>query len=117
MSEELITKKIELENLDEAFVLFGNADINLKVLEDELDVAIVTRGETMNISGITSDVDLAEETIKQLACRLEKAYILESAMLNMLLIWPSRIKSNISLNYLMKKLPVIQKEKLYGLKH
>ena len=72
MSEELITKKIKLENLDEAVVLFGTADINLKVLEDELGVVIVTRGETMDLSGITSDVDLAEETIKQLQLVIRK---------------------------------------------
>ncbi len=72
MSEELITKKIKLENLDEALVLFGTADINLKVLEDELGVVIVTRGETMDLSGITSDVDLAEDTIKQLQLVIRK---------------------------------------------
>ena len=72
MSEELITKKIKLENLDEAVVLFGTADINLKVLEDELGVVIVTRGETMDLSGVTSDVDLAEETIKQLQLVIRK---------------------------------------------
>ena len=57
---------------DEAFVLFGNADINLKVLEEQFEIAIVTRGETLNISGSESNVAIAEETIKQLLFVIRK---------------------------------------------
>lgn len=66
MSEQNFSTKIELENSDEAVVLFGNADINLKVLEEEFEVAIVTRGETINVTGETENVKVAEETIRQL---------------------------------------------------
>jgi len=66
MSAELTTAKIELENQDEAFVLFGNADVNLKLLEEQFNVTIVTRGETVNLSGEASAIERATETIKQL---------------------------------------------------
>ncbi|MBS4194724.1 PhoH family protein [Lederbergia citri] len=66
MSAEITTVKIEIKNPDEAVVLFGNADINLKILEDQFNVTIVTRGETLNLSGETAAAEMAAETIKQL---------------------------------------------------
>lgn len=66
MSEELNSRKIELENADEAFALFGNADVNLKLLENEFDVEIVTRGEKVDITGESPSVIMAIETLKQL---------------------------------------------------
>lgn len=66
MSEELFKKQIQLENDDEVFVLFGSGDNNLKILEDEFQVKIVTRGETINISGEEEAVTQAGEAIRQL---------------------------------------------------
>jgi len=66
MSEEQVTVKIELESLNEAFVLFGNADIHLKLLEESFNVTIVTRGETVNVSGEVQAVENTSETIRQL---------------------------------------------------
>ncbi|MBW8348153.1 PhoH family protein [Bacillus sp. IITD106] len=72
MSAEMTTVKIEIENPDEAVVLFGNADINLKTLEDQFNVTIVTRGETLNLSGETGAAEMAAETIKQLLAVIRK---------------------------------------------
>ncbi|MBS4209071.1 PhoH family protein [Bacillus sp. FJAT-50079] len=72
MSEELITKKIELENTEEAFALFGNADLHLKQMEEEFAVAIVTRGEAINISGEEGSVALAQEILHQLLLVIRK---------------------------------------------
>lgn len=66
MAEEFVTKKIQLDSDDEAPVLFGNGDSNLKMLEEGLDVKIVTRGETLNVTGTPEAAAMAEETIKQL---------------------------------------------------
>lgn len=66
MSEEFITKTIHLESDDEVPVLFGNGDQNLKVLEEEFHVEIVSRGEKILITGEPSHVNGAEETIRQL---------------------------------------------------
>lgn len=66
MSEEFITNTIHLESDDEVPVLFGNGDQNLKALEEEFAVEIVSRGEKIHISGKPSNVVGAEETIRQL---------------------------------------------------
>lgn len=66
MADEFITNQIQLDGDDEAPVLFGNGDSNLKMLEDEFGVKIVTRGETLNVTGPPEAAALAEETIKQL---------------------------------------------------
>jgi phosphate starvation-inducible PhoH-like protein len=66
MSEELSTKHIQLDNDDEVFVLFGSGDHNLKILEDEFCVKIVTRGESISISGEKEAVAQADATIRQL---------------------------------------------------
>ncbi|MFD1705445.1 PhoH family protein [Siminovitchia sediminis] len=66
MAEELITTQIQLESDDEAPVLFGNGDSNLKTLEKEFGVKIVTRGEALNVTGPPEDAARAEETIRQL---------------------------------------------------
>lgn len=61
-----MTVTIELENQDEAITLFGNGDAHLRLLESQLDVAIVTRGGLINISGETANVERAKQTILQL---------------------------------------------------
>ncbi|RST73858.1 PhoH family protein [Siminovitchia acidinfaciens] len=66
MTDEFITKKIQLDNDDEAPILFGNGDSNLKTLENEFGVKIVTRGEALSVAGPAEAAALAEETIKQL---------------------------------------------------
>lgn len=66
MAEEMNSIQLQLDKSDEAQVLFGNGDSNLKVLEDEFGVRIVTRGETLNINGPEESVSLAEETVRQL---------------------------------------------------
>ncbi|GIN89657.1 PhoH family protein [Siminovitchia terrae] len=66
MTKEFITNQIQLDSDDEAPVLFGNGDSNLKMLEDAFGVKIVTRGETLNVTGTPEAAVLAEETIKQL---------------------------------------------------
>lgn len=72
MSEELITNKIQLDTDDEIPILFGNGDSNLKTLETEFDVKIVTRGETVNITGPAESVELAGQTLNQLLLVMRK---------------------------------------------
>ena len=66
MSEELIMIKQQIENPNEAISLFGNNDVHLKRIEEELNVSIVTRGEDLNVSGDEANVQLVDEILKHL---------------------------------------------------
>ena len=66
MTEELVMMKQQVENPNEAIALFGNQDSHLKILEDELHVTIVTRGESVNVSGELENVELVDKILNQL---------------------------------------------------
>ncbi|RSK27889.1 PhoH family protein [Bacillus sp. HMF5848] len=66
MSEELTTIQITLQTPNEAIALFGNHDAHLKLLEKELLVSIVTRGEAVSVSGDTDKVKQVEDIFHQL---------------------------------------------------
>ena len=51
MTENRKNVHFQLEDPNEAVALFGNADINLRTIENELAVKMITRGETIIISG------------------------------------------------------------------
>lgn len=66
MTENLTTVNVQLENPNEAIALFGNSDSNLKMIEQELLVSIVTRGESINISGEFEKVETAGRILDKL---------------------------------------------------
>ncbi|MEA3318928.1 MAG: PhoH family protein [Bacillota bacterium] len=66
MSEELVMMNQQLNNPNEAIALFGNQDVNLKRIEEELNVSIVTRGETVNVSGDVKQVEMVDSVIQNL---------------------------------------------------
>jgi phosphate starvation-inducible protein PhoH and related proteins len=66
MTEELKTIQMQLENPNEAFALFGNADTHLKAIENEFQVTFVTRGETIAVTGTENNTALAKETLDNL---------------------------------------------------
>ncbi|MTH52469.1 AAA family ATPase [Bacillus mangrovi] len=66
MPEDLVSMNQKLENPNEALMLFGNQDIHLKRLEDELDVTIVTRGEALYVSGEAINVQLTDDILQAL---------------------------------------------------
>lgn len=66
MSEELVMMNQQLNNPNEAIALFGNQDVNLKRIEEELNVSIVTRGETVNVSGDVKQVEIVDSVIQNL---------------------------------------------------
>ncbi len=72
MTEDLKTTEIQLANSTEAVSLFGNADTNLKLIEQELQVSIVTRGETIGISGPLEQVALAQAVLENLLAVIRK---------------------------------------------
>jgi phosphate starvation-inducible PhoH-like protein len=72
MSEKLITINQQLENPNEAIALFGIHDIHLKRIEQELDVSIVTRGETVSVSGDAERVQLVDDVLRHLLIVVRK---------------------------------------------
>ena len=72
MTEDLKTINVQLKNSNEAIALIGNADANLKVIEQELDVSIITRGETVYVSGDLEHVEIVGSIIRSFAIRNSK---------------------------------------------
>jgi phosphate starvation-inducible PhoH-like protein len=66
MTEKLMTINVQLDNPAEAISLFGNSDSNLKIIEQELNVSIVTRGESVSLSGDEEHVGLAGQILDKL---------------------------------------------------
>lgn len=66
MTEDSITSNLQLQNTNEAIALFGISDVNLKLLEQEYEVSIVTRGETIDVSGNESNVEKVYHILFQL---------------------------------------------------
>jgi phosphate starvation-inducible PhoH-like protein len=72
MPEELVTMNQQLENPNEAIALFGNNDVHLKRMEEELNVSIITRGEAVFVSGDSEHVNLVDELLKSLLLIIRK---------------------------------------------
>ncbi|EJS72345.1 PhoH family protein [Bacillus cereus] len=73
MAEQLVEMNQQLENTNEAIALFGVNDAHLKVIERELNVSIVTRGETVYVSGAVEIVTLVEKILQQLLVVIRKS--------------------------------------------
>ncbi|HHK5555667.1 PhoH family protein [Bacillus cereus] len=73
MAEQLVEMNQQLENANEAIALFGVNDAHLKVIERELTVSIVTRGETVHVSGAVETVALVEKILQQLLVVIRKS--------------------------------------------
>ncbi|MEW9049584.1 MAG: PhoH family protein [Neobacillus sp.] len=72
MTEKLTTIKVQIENPNEAISLLGNSDSNLKVLEEELGVSVVTRGESVSLSGDEEKVGIASQILDKLIFVIRK---------------------------------------------
>ncbi|MEH7457282.1 phosphate starvation-inducible protein PhoH [Bacillus pseudomycoides] len=72
MAEQLVEMNQQVENHNEAIALFGVNDANLKVIERELAVSIVTRGESVRVSGADEAVALVEKILQQLLAVIRK---------------------------------------------
>ncbi|PFM65708.1 phosphate starvation-inducible protein PhoH [Bacillus cereus] len=72
MAEQLVEMNQQLENPNEAIALFGVNDAHLKVIERELSVSIVTRGESVRVSGADETVALVEKILQQLLVVIRK---------------------------------------------
>ncbi len=69
---------IQLEDPNEAMALLGSADSHLKILEDDLEVSVITRGEAIRIGGNAEQVESAFEIIKALLSVIRKGIKISS---------------------------------------
>ena len=72
MPEKSKLINLQLESPNEAAELFGVNDSNLKILETELDVRIVSRGETMSVTGSQENLEKADEILRALLAIIRK---------------------------------------------
>ncbi|WP_394217853.1 PhoH family protein [Halobacillus trueperi] len=72
MPEDLKTMDIQLDNTTEALALFGTEDRNLKQLEEQLKVTIISRGEQVRVSGQAEHVQLVEEILNSVLAIIRK---------------------------------------------
>ncbi|RFU71687.1 PhoH family protein [Peribacillus saganii] len=72
MPEDAKVVKLQLESPNEAMALLGISDSNLKVLEEELGVNVITRGEAITVSGEEENAEKAENIIKALLSIIRK---------------------------------------------
>ncbi len=57
---------VNVENIDEIIALFGNYDENINIMQRQYNVAILSRGNDIRISGADADVKKAENAVNAL---------------------------------------------------
>ncbi|WP_067727378.1 PhoH family protein [Oceanobacillus damuensis] len=72
MSGSLTEIDLQLTGTNEALALFGTNDKNLKQLESQLEVSIVSRGEAVSVSGTEESVSLVQEILLTLLSVIRK---------------------------------------------
>ena len=116
MTEKLKTINVHLENPSEAIFLFGNADVNLKIIEQELKVSIVTRGETVHLSGDEEKVSIAGQILDRLLFVIGGDRLSFKGMCYMPSKWHRRVHLIILPVFMKKKSLKMSKERRFGLK-
>ena len=59
----MIDRSIQVDRMEHVIKVFGSFDQNLRIIESELNVSIVSRDDALHISGEAEDVMLAEKAI------------------------------------------------------
>ena len=72
MSDQAKLMNLQLESPNEAAELFGVNDSNLKLLESELSVNIISRGETISIAGNEENLESADAILHALLVIVRK---------------------------------------------
>lgn len=72
MTEHLLEIQQKLDSPNEAIALFGNQDAYLKLMENELNVSVITRGEKVYVSGEEASRDTVSRLITSLLHLIRK---------------------------------------------
>ncbi|MGE7182862.1 PhoH family protein [Peribacillus sp. NPDC006672] len=78
MADDVKVIKLEIESPNEAIALLGNGDSNVKVLEEELGISVITRGEAVSVAGDIERVTMGEEILKALLTVIRKGIAISS---------------------------------------
>ncbi|MDA7026898.1 PhoH family protein [Bacillus sp. CLL-7-23] len=72
MTEHLLAINQQLEGPNEAQALFGNQDSHLKMIEEELNISIITRGETVYVTGDKETFQIVDSLLASLLRLIRK---------------------------------------------
>ncbi|SNS59673.1 phosphate starvation-inducible protein PhoH [Bacillus sp. OK838] len=78
MADDVKVIKLEIESPNEAIALLGNGDSNVKVLEEELGISVITRGEAVSVAGDFERVTMGQEILKALLTVIRKGIAISS---------------------------------------
>jgi phosphate starvation-inducible PhoH-like protein len=78
MADDVKVINLEIESPNEAVALLGNGDSNVKVLEDELGISVITRGEAVRVAGEIERVTMGQEILKALLSVIRKGITISS---------------------------------------
>ena len=67
---------MQIEQIEHVLILFGNADQNIRIIEEHFGVNIVCRGTEVKITGESEAVSKAQRTIDTLLAMIEKDHSL-----------------------------------------
>lgn len=71
-----IEQVLQIEQIEHVLILFGNADQNIRIIEEHFGVNIVCRGTEVKITGESEAVSKAQRTIDTLLAMIEKDHSL-----------------------------------------
>ncbi|MFJ7754969.1 PhoH family protein [Peribacillus muralis] len=78
MADDVKVIKLEIESPNEAIALLGNGDSNVKVLEEELGISVITRGEAVSVAGNIDRITMGQEILKALLTVIRKGISISS---------------------------------------
>ena len=65
-------QNIEFEAMEQAVSLFGSFDENVKLIENEYDVSIISRGSELKVMGDVENVDKAARALRSMLAMINK---------------------------------------------
>lgn len=72
MTERFVDLSLQLENSNEAQTLFGPGDEHLTIIEEALEVSLITRGEGISVKGSEDAVAMVKEVMSTLQALIKR---------------------------------------------
>ena len=111
MSEHLTV--LQVDNPNEAVMLLGISDANMKLIEEALQVHIITRGEQIQLAGEEDAKEHATFLLHALLKVIRKGINIDQRDVATAIEMTQKERLNILQNFMMKKLHARRKESLF----